>query len=323
MTAQTEPARRGKTAPAPETPAFTETQLRQVVELIFYAYRDFTGRADAVLADSDMGRAHHRALHFIGRNPGITVAELLAILRITKQSLARVLNDLIARGYVVQERGRTDRRQRRMRLSDSGEALIREVSAAREEVPGRRGYPGYMYTDLATIYERAGRIKGRQGSITQFPILTMPNDDITHPIPDLTGYITEGQIYVDRQLHNRQIYPPINVLPSLSRLMKSAIGEGMTRKDHGDVSNQLYANYAIGKDVVAMKAVVGEEALSSEDLLYLEFLDKFEQKLVGQGTEARNIFQSLDLAWSMLRIFPRELLRRISPKLLDEYYERG
>ena len=132
MTAQTEPARRGKTAPAPETPAFTETQLRQGVELIFYAYRDFTGRADAVLADSDMGRAHHRALHFIGRNPGITVAELLAILRITKQSLARVLNDLIARGYVVQERGRTDRRQRRMRLSDSGEALIREVSAAQQ-----------------------------------------------------------------------------------------------------------------------------------------------------------------------------------------------
>lgn len=123
------------------------------------------------------------------------------------------------------------------------------MSAAREEVPGRRGYPGYMYTDLATIYERAGRVEGRAGSITQFPILTMPNDDITHPIPDLTGYITEGQIYVDRQLHNRQVYPPINVLPSLSRLMKSAIGEGMTRKDHGDVSNQLYANYAIGKDV--------------------------------------------------------------------------
>ena len=151
----------------------------------------------------------------------------------------------------------------------------------------------------------------------------MPNDDITHPIPDLTGYITEGQIYVDRALQNRQIYPPINVLPSLSRLMKSAIGEGMTRKDHGDVSNQLYANYAIGKDVVAMKAVVGEEALSSEDLLYLEFLEKFEQKLVGQGNEARDIFQSLDLAWSLLRIFPRELLRRVNPKLLDAYYERS
>lgn len=160
---------------------------------------------------------------------------------------------------------------------------ILQVSAAREEVPGRRGFPGYMYTDLATIYERAGRVEGRGGSITQIPILTMPNDDITHPIPDLTGFITEGQIYVDRQLHNRQVYPPINVLPSLSRLMKSAIGEGMTRKDHGDVSNQLYACYAIGKDVQAMKAVVGEEALTSEDLLYLEFLQKFEKNFLTQG----------------------------------------
>jgi V-type H+-transporting ATPase subunit B len=207
-------------------------------------------------------------------------------------------------------------------MSSYADAL-REVSAAREEVPGRRGYPGYMYTDLATIYERAGRIEGRKGSITQLPILTMPNDDITHPIPDLTGYITEGQVYVDRQLHNRQIYPPINVLPSLSRLMKSAIGEGMTRKDHSEVSNQLYANYAIGRDVQAMKAVVGEEALSSEDLLYLEFLDKFESKFVNQGPyEARTIFQSLDLAWTLLRIFPRELLRRITSKTLDEFYDR-
>lgn len=198
-----------------------------------------------------------------------------------------------------------------------------QVSAAREEVPGRRGYPGYMYTDLSTIYERAGRIVGRKGSITQLPILTMPNDDITHPIPDLTGYITEGQISIDRMLHNRQIYPPINVLPSLSRLMKSAIGEGMTRKDHGEVSNQMYAFYAIGKDVLAMKAVVGEEALSSEDLLYLEFLVKFEDKFVNQGPyENRTIFQSLDLAWSLLRIFPRELLRRITAKTLDTYYDR-
>ena len=139
-----------------------------------------------------------------------------------------------------------------------------------------------MYTDLATIYERAGRVEGRTGSITQIPILTMPNDDITHPIPDLTGYITEGQVYIDRQLSNRQIYPPINVLPSLSRLMKSAIGEGMTRKDHADVSNQLYACYAIGKDVQAMKAVVGEEALTAEDLLYLEFLNKFEKTFITQ-----------------------------------------
>mmetsp|Transcript_31336 Transcript_31336/g.43467 ORF Transcript_31336/g.43467 Transcript_31336/m.43467 type:complete len:488 (-) Transcript_31336:271-1734(-) len=207
-------------------------------------------------------------------------------------------------------------------MSSYADAL-REVSAAREEVPGRRGYPGYMYTDLATIYERAGRIKGRKGSITQLPILTMPNDDITHPIPDLTGYITEGQIYVDRQLQNRQCYPPINVLPSLSRLMKSAIGEGMTRKDHNEVSNQLYACYAIGKDVMAMKAVVGVEALSPEDLLYLDFLEKFENKFVAQGPyEVRDIFNSLDLAWSLLRIFPRELLGRISPKIHDEFYSR-
>jgi len=207
-------------------------------------------------------------------------------------------------------------------MSSYADAL-REVSAAREEVPGRRGYPGYMYTDLSTIYERAGRVEGRNGSITQIPILTMPNDDITHPIPDLTGYITEGQIYVDRQLHNRQVYPPINVLPSLSRLMKSAIGEGMTRKDHSEVSNQLYANYAIGKDVQAMKAVVGEESLTPEDLLYLEFLEKFEHKFLAQGDyEARDIFQSLDIAWSLIRTFPREMLKNITAKTLDEFYNR-
>uniref|UniRef100_A0A8C3SPV4 Vacuolar proton pump subunit B n=1 Tax=Chelydra serpentina TaxID=8475 RepID=A0A8C3SPV4_CHESE len=207
-------------------------------------------------------------------------------------------------------------------MSSYAEAL-REVSAAREEVPGRRGFPGYMYTDLATIYERAGRVEGRNGSITQIPILTMPNDDITHPIPDLTGFITEGQVYVDRQLHNRQIYPPINVLPSLSRLMKSAIGEGMTRKDHGDVSNQLYACYAIGKDVQAMKAVVGEEALSADDLLYLEFLQKFEKQFIAQGPyENRTIFESLDIGWQLLRIFPKELLKRIPESILAEYYPR-
>ncbi|KAK8094291.1 Vacuolar ATP synthase subunit B [Apiospora hydei] len=201
---------------------------------------------------------------------------------------------------------------------------LREVSAAREEVPGRRGYPGYMYTDLSTIYERAGRVEGRNGSITQIPILTMPNDDITHPIPDLTGYITEGQIYVDRQLDNRGIYPPINVLPSLSRLMKSAIGEGMTRKDHGDVSNQLYAKYAIGRDAAAMKAVVGEEALSSEDKLSLEFLDKFERNFVAQGAyESRSIYESLDIAWSLLRIYPKELLNRIPAKVIQEFYQRS
>ncbi|SAM06373.1 hypothetical protein [Absidia glauca] len=207
-------------------------------------------------------------------------------------------------------------------MSSYADAL-REVSAAREEVPGRRGYPGYMYTDLSTIYERAGRVEGRNGSITQIPILTMPNDDITHPIPDLTGYITEGQIFVDRQLYNRQIYPPINVLPSLSRLMKSAIGEGMTRKDHGDVSNQLYAKYAIGRDAAAMKAVVGEEALSQEDKLSLEFLEKFEKTFIAQGPyESRTIYDSLDLAWSLLRIFPKELLNRIPQNVLAEFYQR-
>merc|ERR1712085_128712 len=200
---------------------------------------------------------------------------------------------------------------------------LREISAAREEVPGRRGYPGYMYTDLATLYERAGRVEGKNGSITQLPILTMPNDDITHPIPDLTGYITEGQIYLDRQLHTKGIFPPINVLPSLSRLMKSAIGEGMTRNDHGSVSNQLYASYAMGKDVMAMKAVVGEEALSMEDHLYLSFLERFESKFVSQGPyEARTIFESLDLAWSILRAFPKELLKKIPKKTLDKYYAR-
>ncbi|KAI0593304.1 P-loop containing nucleoside triphosphate hydrolase protein [Biscogniauxia sp. FL1348] len=201
---------------------------------------------------------------------------------------------------------------------------LREVSAAREEVPGRRGFPGYMYTDLSTIYERAGRVEGRNGSITQIPILTMPNDDITHPIPDLTGYITEGQIFVDRQLANRGVYPPINVLPSLSRLMKSAIGEGMTRKDHGDVSNQLYAKYAIGRDAAAMKAVVGEDALSAEDKLSLEFLEKFERQFVTQGAyEQRSIFDSLDIAWSLLRIFPKELLNRIPAKIIQEFYQRS
>lgn len=206
-------------------------------------------------------------------------------------------------------------------MSSYADAL-REVSAAREEVPGRRGYPGYMYTDLSTIYERAGRIEGRNGSITQIPILTMPNDDITHPIPDLTGYITEGQIYIDRQMHNRQIYPPINVLPSLSRLMKSAIGK--SRRDHSDVSNQLYAKYAIGKDALAMKAVVGEESLSVEDKLSIEFLERFEKEFIGQGQEeCRSIEESLDLAWELLRIFPRECLNRIPSDVLDEFHSPG
>jgi V-type H+-transporting ATPase subunit B len=201
---------------------------------------------------------------------------------------------------------------------------LREISAAREEVPGRRGYPGYMYTDLSTIYERAGRVDGKLGSITQFPVLTMPNDDITHPIPDLTGYITEGQIYIDRNMSRRGIYPPINVLPSLSRLMKHAIGKGMTRPDHPEVANQMYAFYAQGKDTQAMKAVVGEDALTAEDQNYLLFHDRFESEFVKQSfQENRTIFDSLDKAWELLTLFPKEKISRISDQTKDQYYARA
>jgi len=207
-------------------------------------------------------------------------------------------------------------------MSSYADAL-REVSAAREEVPGRRGYPGYMYTDLSTIYERAGRVDGKTGSITQIPILTMPNDDITHPIPDLTGYITEGQVFIDRGLHNKQIFPPINVLPSLSRLMKSAIGKGMTRVDHGPVSNQMYANYAAGKDAQSLKAVVGVEALSIEERRFLKFEEDFERTYLKQDPyDNRDIFVSLNKAWELLEQFPVEDLKQIAPELRAIFYNR-
>ena len=206
---------------------------------------------------------------------------------------------------------------------------LREISAARDEVPGSRGYPGYMYTDLSTIYERAGRVAGSNGSITQLPILTMPNDDITHPIPDLTVYITEGQVFIDRNLHNRQIYPPINVLPSLSRLMKSAIGKDddgkmLTREDHPSVSNQLYNFYAVGKDTLAMKAVVGEDALTADDKNYLLFLEKFENQFLAQGKyENRDIFRSLQGAWDLLSLFEKKQLTKIGYQdQLNKYYNR-
>lgn len=204
-------------------------------------------------------------------------------------------------------------------LTNYCEAL-REISAARGEVPGRRGYPGYMYTDLASVYERAGRIRGRKGSVTQMPILTMPGDDITHPIPDLTGYITEGQLVLDRQLHNRGIYPPINVLPSLSRLMKDGIGKGKTREDHVDLSNQLYAAYAEGRDVRALVAIVGEEALTERDRRYLEFAERFEREFVNQGPyENRSVETTLDLGWELLRTLPASELKRIDPRLMEKY----
>lgn len=205
-------------------------------------------------------------------------------------------------------------------MTNYAEAL-REVSAARKEVPGRRGYPGYLYTDLATLYERAGRIKGKKGSITLIPILTMPEDDRTHPIPDLTGYITEGQIFLSRELYRRGIYPPIDVLQSLSRLMRGGIGEGRTRKDHGDLSNQLYAAYSRGLEAKELAVVLGEAALTEEDVQFLEFAEEFEDKFIRQGEyENRSIFETLDLGWKLLRKLPRASLKRVRPEYLDEFW---
>lgn len=198
---------------------------------------------------------------------------------------------------------------------------IREISSSKQEIPSRKGYPGYLYSDLASLYERAGMIKGSSGSITQIPILTMPNDDITHPIPDLTGYITEGQIVLDRALSQKGIYPPISVLPSLSRLMKDGIGEGFTREDHPELSNQLFSSYAKVQDVRALASVIGEDELSDSDKLYMKFGKEFEERFIGQGKmENRSIEDTLDLAWELLRILPKNELDRISPELLEKKY---
>jgi V/A-type H+-transporting ATPase subunit B len=200
---------------------------------------------------------------------------------------------------------------------------LRQIGAAREEVPGRRGYPGYMYTDLACLYERAGIIKGLKGSVTQIPILTMPGDDITHPIPDLTGYITEGQIVVNRDLHRKGIYPPVNVLPSLSRLMNLGIGKGHTREDHKKVSDQMYAGYAEGNDLRGLVAIVGKDALSERDRLLLEFADIFENRFVRQGyDEDRTIEDTLDLGWELLSTLPVEQLVRIDRELIQKYHPK-
>ncbi len=200
---------------------------------------------------------------------------------------------------------------------------LREISAARKEVPGRRGYPGYMYTDLATIYERAGRIKGKNGSITQIPVLTMPEDDKTHPIPDLTGYITEGQIFLSRALYQQGIYPPIDVLPSLSRLKDKGIGEGKTREDHAGVLNQLFAAYARGREARELATVLGESALTSVDLIFVKFADEFERKFVSQGlTENRTIEQTLELGWELLSMIPVEELKRVKPEHIEKYMSK-
>ena len=205
-------------------------------------------------------------------------------------------------------------------MTNYAEAL-REISAAREEVPGRRGYPGYMYTDLATIYERAGRIHGKKGSVTQMPILTMPQDDITHPVPDLTGYITEGQIYLERGLHMKGVYPPINVLPCLSRLMNQGIGRGKTREDHRQVADQLYYAYAEGRGLRELVAVIGEEALTAKDRLYLQFADRYEREFVNQGSyEDRSIEKTFELGWGLLSTLPEAELKRIDPAYIQKYH---
>ena len=205
-------------------------------------------------------------------------------------------------------------------ITNYAEAL-REVSAAKKEVPGRRGYPGYLYTDLATLYERAGRRIGKSGSITMIPILTMPEDDKTHPIPDLTGYITEGQIILSRELYRKGINPPIDVLPSLSRLKDKGIGEGKTRADHSNTLNQLFAAYARGKDAKELMTILGEAALSDIDLIYAKFADEFEKQYVSQGFQAdRDIEETLSIGWKLLSILPRSELKRIDDKFLDQYY---
>ncbi|MFB0564987.1 MAG: V-type ATP synthase subunit B [Candidatus Aminicenantaceae bacterium] len=200
---------------------------------------------------------------------------------------------------------------------------LREISAARKEIPGRRGYPGYLYTDLASMYERAGRIKDKRGSITLIPILTMPEDDKTHPIADLTGYITEGQIMLSRELHRKGVYPPIDVLPSLSRLKDKGIGKDKTREDHADVLNQLFACYARGKEARELALILGEAALSEVDKIYLKFSDLFEDEFVRQGeTESRTVIGTLDIGWKLLHTIPRAELKRIRPEYLEKYYSK-
>ncbi|PWM41995.1 MAG: V-type ATP synthase subunit B [Clostridiales bacterium] len=205
-------------------------------------------------------------------------------------------------------------------MTSYAEAL-REFSSSKGEIPGRKGFPGYLYSDLASLYERAGMVRGKSGSVTQIPILTMPNDDVTHPVPDLTGYITEGQIVLDRTLDSSGVYPPVSILPSLSRLMKDGIGEGYTRADHSALSNQLFASYAKVMDARSLASVIGEEELSPTDKKYIEFGKLFEQRFVSQGAnENRPIGESLDLGWQLLSTLPREELDRVDDKLLDQYY---
>ena len=275
--------------------------------LVFAAMGITFEEADFFISDFRKTGAIDRSVLFIN------LADDPAIERIATPRMA-----LTAAEYLAYEKGMhvlvimTD-------ITNYAEAL-REISAARKEVPGRRGYPGYLYTDLATLYERAGRIREREGSITQIPILTMPEDDKTHPIPDLTGYITEGQIMLNRSLNRKGIYPPVDVLPSLSRLKDKGIGDGKTREDHADVLNQLYAGYARGKEAKELAAILGEAALSDSDKLFARFADEFENRYIKQGeNENRTIIDTLTISWELLAMLPRTELKRVRDEYLEKY----
>ncbi|QIN80708.1 V-type ATP synthase subunit B [Rubrobacter marinus] len=278
------------------------------------------GEGDFVVVFAAMGVTHREAAFFRRRFAGSAALErsVLFLNLADDPSVERILTPraaLTAAEYLAWEEGR-DVLVILSDITNYAEAL-REVSAAREEIPGRRGYPGYMYTDLASLFERAGRVRGRPGSVTQLMILSMPDDDITHPIPDLTGYITEGQIVLSRELDRRGIDPPIDVLPSLSRLMNAGIGAGKTREDHRQVADQLYASFARGRELRRLVSIVGEGALSDEDRRQLAFADDFEEKFVGQGVNRRSIEDTLETAWRLLGRFPPDELKRIKPETLE------
>jgi len=284
------------------------------------------GDGDFAVVFAAIGITHHDASFFMDcfRAGGAMDRTVLFINRADDPTIERLLTPraaLTAAEYLAFTCGRhvlvilTD-------MTNYCEAL-REIAAAREEVPGRRGYPGYMYSDLASLYERAGRIRGKTGSVTQLVILTMPDDDITHPIPDLTGYITEGQIVLSRDLHRKGIYPPVDVLPSLSRLMNAGIGAGKTRADHRAVADQLYALYAQGRDLRRLVAIIGEAALAADDRRVLAFADRFEAEFIGQGTVNRSAEETLSRAWELLAPMPAETLKRIPQKDIETYHKKG
>jgi V/A-type H+-transporting ATPase subunit B len=302
----------GSGLPANEIAARVLRQARVAGEeshfVVVFAAIGITQREQAFfMSEFDKGGARARTVTFVNLADDPTIERLLA----PRYALTAAEYLAFSKGYEVLVL-LTD-------MTNYCEAL-REIGTAREEIPGRRGYPGYMYTDLATLYERAGRLRGREGSVTLLPILTMPDDDITHPIPDLTGYITEGQIVLSRPLHRKGVFPPIDVLRSLSRLMNNGIGEGLTREDHRALANQLYACYAEGQDIRRLTAIVGEEALSDLDRKYLRFADLFEGQLIDQGGRERTIEETLEEGWRVLSVIPQSEYRRINKELISRYF---